>query len=106
MEAIDFGSPLDFICFLIFPPFVDDLNLGQKEDFLLFGAILCDVSWKQRNQPLFENIALNFDGLASRIYSLLADHKNSRASIPRDLISAPPPVWIPPSRLNIKIMLM
>ena len=103
MEAIEFGSPSNFIYFLISPPLVDNLNPGQKEEFLLFGAILCDVIWKQRNRSLFENVALNFDGVASRISNLFAKHKNSRASTSRNLVSAPPQVWIALSRLDIKI---
>ena len=43
MDAIVFGSTSDFICFLISLPFVDNLNPSQREEFLLFGAILCDV---------------------------------------------------------------
>ena len=82
---------------------MDNLNPGQKEEFLLFGAILCDVIWKHRNRSLFENVALNFDGVASRISNLFAEHKNSRASTSRNLVSAPLQVWIPLSRLDIKI---
>jgi len=103
MEAIVFESTSDFIYFLISPPFVDNLNPSLREDFLLFGVILCDVIWKLRNRPLFENAVLNFDGVASRIYSLLVEHKKSRASTSRHMVSAPPQVWIPPSRLDIKI---
>ncbi|XP_075650115.1 uncharacterized protein LOC142620668 [Castanea sativa] len=90
MEAFEFGSPSEFVCFLISPPFVDNLNPSQKEEFLLFGAILCDVIWKQRNLSLFENVALNFDGVASRISSLFVEHKNSRASTSRHQVLAPP----------------
>ena len=46
---------------------------------------------------------LNFDGVASKISSLFAEHKKSRASTSRHMVSAPPQVWIPPSRLDIKI---
>ena len=49
MEAIVFKSTSDFICFLISPPLADNLNPSLREDFLLFGAILCDVIWKLRN---------------------------------------------------------
>ncbi|XP_050255022.1 uncharacterized protein LOC126700899 [Quercus robur] len=103
MEAIVFKSTSNFICLLISPPFVDNLNPSLREDFLLFGAILCDVIWKLRNRSLFENVVLNFDGVASRISSLFVEHKKSRASTSRHMVSAPPQVWIPPSRLDIKI---
>ena len=82
---------------------MDNLNPSLREDFLLIGAILCDVIWKLRNRSLFENAVLNFDGVASKISSLFVEHKKSRASTSRHMVSASAQVWIPPSRLDIKI---
>ena len=76
---------------------------NKRDDFLLFGAILCDVIWKLRNSSLFDNAELNLDGVKLRISSLFADHKNSRASSTSHLASASPQVWFPPSRRDLKI---
>ena len=103
MEAIGFESTSDFIGFLISPLFVDNLNPCQREEFLLFGAILCDVIWKLRNRSLFDIVELNLDGVESRISSLFDEHKNSRAFSTSHLASTSPQVWFPPSRRDIKI---
>lgn len=52
--------------------------LSQNEDFLLFGAIICDITWKQRNRSIFENVAINLEGVAARISSLFVEHKSAR----------------------------
>ncbi|XP_065629740.1 uncharacterized protein LOC136067578 [Quercus suber] len=103
MEAIGFESTSDFIGFLISPPFVANMNPCQRKDFLLFGAILYDVIWKLRNRSLFDIANLNLDGVMTRLSSLFAEHKNSRASFTTHLDSASPQVWFPPSRRDIKI---
>ncbi|XP_030974728.1 uncharacterized protein LOC115994650 [Quercus lobata] len=103
MEEIGFESTSDFIGFLISPPFVDNLNPCQREEFLLFGAILCDVIWKLRNSFIFDSAVPNLEGVLSRIFSLFAEHKNSKASSTSHLASPSPQGWFPPSRLDIKI---
>ena len=55
MEILNFESPSGFVNFLLSPNFASNLLPGQIEDFLLFGAIICDVVWKQRNRFIFEN---------------------------------------------------
>ena len=55
MEILNFESPSEFVNFLLSPNFASNLLPGQIEDFLLFGAIICDVVWKQRNHFIFEN---------------------------------------------------
>ena len=58
------SSPLRILSVSLFLLlFVDNLNPSLREDFLLIGAILCDVIWKLRNRSLFENAMLNFDGV-------------------------------------------
>lgn len=63
-------------------PFMVNQCLGQKEDFL-FGAIHCDMVWKQRNQALFGDSTLNIDGVSTKISCLFSEHKNSNPSTTR-----------------------
>lgn len=51
MDSFGFSLVVDFIQFLCSPPFTNQLS--QKNDLLLFGAILCDRIWKLRNQVIF-----------------------------------------------------
>ena len=46
IDLLAFGSTFDFVNFLLSPPFLVNQCLGQKEEFLLYGAILCDMVWK------------------------------------------------------------
>ena len=57
-DSLGLASIHDLINFLFSPPFAEELIVCQKEDFLLFWAILCDVIWKQRNLSLFEGVAI------------------------------------------------
>ena len=63
---------------------------------MLFGAILCDVVWKQRNLSIFENMDINLEGVAARIFSLFVEHKSARPP-------PPPPGWSFPLRHGLKI---
>ena len=74
-DALGFSSTLDLIHFLFSPSFLGSLNLDQRNEFLLFGAILYDGIWKLRNQVHFENFPLSIDDLFSRIERLLAESK-------------------------------
>lgn len=42
-DSLGLASIHDLINFLFSPPFAEELTVFQREDFLLFGAILCDV---------------------------------------------------------------
>ena len=46
MEVFNFESPSEFVNFLLSPNFASNLLPSQREEFLLFGAILYDVVWK------------------------------------------------------------
>ena len=78
MEVLNFESPSEFVNFLLSPNFAYNLLPSQREDFLLFGAILCDVVWKQRNRSIFENMDINLEGVAARIFNLFVEHKSAR----------------------------
>ncbi|KAK9992917.1 hypothetical protein SO802_022620 [Lithocarpus litseifolius] len=97
------NTPNDFIHFLFSPPFVEELTALQREDFLLFGAILCDVIWRQRNLSLFENGAVLVEELFSRISKLFLEHKSARPSVSSQASSTPSHQWTPPSISSIKI---
>ena len=76
MDFFGFSSEVDFIQFLCSPPFSNQLS--QKNEFLLFGAILYNGIWKLRNQVIFEDLALRFDNLIARIWKLFMEFKISR----------------------------
>ena len=86
MEVFNFESPSKFVNFLLSPNFVSNLLPSQREEFLLFGAILCDVVWKQRNLSIFENMDINLEGVATRIFNLFVEHKSARPP-PREISS-------------------
>ena len=46
---------------------------SQKDEFLIFGAILCDGIWKLRNQVQFEDRSLSFD--VSKIWRTFVEFK-------------------------------
>ena len=103
VDSFAFGSTSDFASFLLSPPFMDSQYLSQKEDFLLYGAILCDTIWKQRNQSLFGDNTLSIDGVSTKIYSLVSEHKISKATTPRQQVPSFTQIWIPPPSLSFKI---
>jgi len=82
IDSLAFGSTSNFASFLLSPPFMVNQCLSQKEDFL-FGAIYCDMVWKQRNQALFGDSTLNIDGVSTKISCLFFGHKNSNPSTTR-----------------------
>ena len=61
MDSFEFSSVVDFIQFFCSPPFINQLS--QKNELLLFGAILCDGIWKLRNQVIFADLPLRCDEL-------------------------------------------
>ena len=77
-DSLGLASIHYLVNFLFSPPFVEELTMCQREDFLLFGAILCNVIWKQRNLSLFEGVAVKVEELSSRISKLFLEHKSVR----------------------------
>ena len=103
MEVLNFESPSEFVNFLLTLNFTSNMLLSQREDFLLFGAILCDVVWKQRNCSIFENMDINWEGVAARIFSLFVEHKSARPPLVRSQVSASSLGWSSPPRHGLKI---
>ena len=77
-DSLGLASIHDLINFLFSLPFAEELIVCQREDSLLFGAILCDVIWKQRNLSHFEAVAIKVEELSSRISKLFLEHKSTR----------------------------
>ena len=95
-------SEVDFILFLYSSTFPNQLY--QKDELLLFGAILCDGIWKLRNQVIFEDLPLSCDDLIARVGKLFMEFKNSRLTASDFVnISHPLQSWAPPRRLSVKI---
>ena len=103
MEVLNFDSPSEFVNFLLSPNFASNLLPSQRKDFLLFGAILYDVVWKQTNLSIFENMGVNLEGVAARISSLFVEHKSARPSLVSSQVSASALGWSFPPRHGLKI---
>ena len=102
MDSFGFSSEVDFIQFLCSPPFTN--KLSQKNNLLLFGAILCDGIWKLRNQVIFEDLPLRCDELIARVWKLFMEFKISRPVATSSVnINHPLQTWSPPRRLSVKI---
>ena len=71
MDSFGFSSEVGFIHFLCSPPFSN--QLCQKNELLLFGAILCNGIWKLRNQVIFEDLPLSCDDLIARVGKLFME---------------------------------
>ena len=91
-----------FHSFLCSPPFPN--QPCQKDELLLFGAILCDGIWKLRNQVIFEDLPLSCDDLIARVGKLFMEFKISRL-IASTFVNNTHPLqtWAPPRRLSVKI---
>ena len=102
MDSFGFSFEVDFILFLCSPP-VPKLPC-QKDELLLFGAILCDGIWKLRNQVIFEDLPLSCDDLIARVGKLFMEFENSRL-IASAFVNTTHPLqtWAHPRRLYVKI---
>ena len=104
MELMNIVSALDFIQFLLIPPFGESLDRSQKGEFLLFGAILCYSIWNLRDQVLFEGLSINHDELVPRILKLVDEHKLARRPAVTPIPSESSSLKLsPPDRLALKI---
>ena len=74
-DGLDLSSSSQFIQTLISPPNTAGLNSTNKAEFLLHGAVICDVVWKIRNQVLFEGVSPNLDGTLLKISSSVAEFR-------------------------------
>ena len=97
------SSSSQFIQTLISPPNIAGLNSTNKAEFLLHGAVICDVVRKIRNQVLFEGVSPNLDGMLLKISSSVAEFRKV-LDIPlgssRNRIQS---TWFNPDRGTIKI---
>ena len=103
IDLLALGSTSDFVNFLLSPPFLVNQCSGQKEEFLLYGAILCDIVWKLRNQVLFGGGSLNVDGVSTKISCLFSEHNIPKGSTTCQLVPSSIQAWIPPPGMSFKI---
>ena len=103
IDLLALGSTSDFVNFLLSPPFLVNQCSGQKEEFLLYGAILCDMVWNLRNQVLFGGGSLNVDGVSTKISSLFFEHNIPKGSTTYQLVPSSIQTWIPPPGMSFKI---
>ena len=47
---------------------------------LIFGALLCDLIWRLRNEALFEGRVASYEDLRAKIIKLFAEHCKVRSS--------------------------
>ena len=95
MDSFGFSSEVDFILFLCSPPFPN--QPCQKDELLLFGAILCDGIWKLRNQVIFEDLPLSCDDQIARVGKLFMEFKISRLTAFAFVNTTHPlQTWAPP----------
>ena len=66
------SSSSQFIQTLISYLDVLELNSNNKAEFLLYGAVICDVVWKIRNQVQFEGLSPTLDGILLKIFKSVA----------------------------------
>ena len=69
----------------------------------MYGAILCDMVWKLRNQILFGGCALNVDGVFTKISCLFSEHNFPKGSSTCQTVPSSIPAWIPPPGMSFKI---
>ena len=91
------STPAKFIHFLLVPPFHE-----AREDLLLFGALLCDLIWRLRNEALFEGRAASYEDLKAKIVRLFAEHHKVRSS-PQIRGNCVQAKWVKPELGSIKL---
>ena len=62
IDNFELSTLAQFIHFLLDPPIQE-----TRDDLLLFGALLCDLVWRLRNEALFKGRVANYDDLRVKI---------------------------------------
>ena len=75
IDNCELSTPAQFIHFLLDPPFQE-----ASEDLLLFGALLCDLIWRLRNEALFEGRVASYEDLRAKIIKLFVEHHKVKSS--------------------------
>ena len=73
IDNCELSTSAQFIHFLLGPPFQE-----ASEDLLLFGALLCDLIWRLRNEALFEGRVASYEDLRAKIIKLFAENRKVR----------------------------
>lgn len=74
----------------------------MDSELILFGAVVCDVIWKARNQAQFEGMSPNVDSLIQKISNSISEHRRFKATLVRTQTSCYSNVWAKPVRPQIK----
>ncbi|XP_030963966.1 uncharacterized protein LOC115985138 [Quercus lobata] len=102
-DGLGLSSSSQFIQTLISPPNAVGLNPSIKAEFLLHGAVICDVVWKLRNQVQFEGISPNLEGMLLKISRSVAEFRKVLESPLGSSRSRIQSVWSKPDRDTIKV---
>ena len=97
------SSSSQFIQTLISPPNTVRLNSANKVEYLLHGAVICDVVWKLRNQVHFEGVSPNLDGMLLKISSSVAEFRKVLDTSMGSSSNRIQSTWSKPDRGTIKI---
>ncbi|XP_075640398.1 uncharacterized protein LOC142612167 [Castanea sativa] len=97
IDNVELSTPAQFNHFLLNPPFQE-----TREDLLLFGALLCDLIWRLRNEALFEGRVASYEDLRVKIIRLFAKHRKARPS-PQIRGSRVPAKQLKPRNGSLKI---
>ena len=69
---------------------------------LLFGALLCDLIWRLRNEALFEGRVASYEDLRAKIVRLFAEHRKLRSS-PQIQGNSVQAKWVNPDNGSFKL---
>ena len=96
-ECWNLSSPDQFIQTLL------SLSNEVDPELILFGAVVCDVIWKAKNQAQFEGMSPNVDSLIQKISNSILEHKRFKATLVRSQTSCYSNVWAKPVRPQVKV---
>lgn len=79
------------------------LDNSDAKHFLIFAAVLMDMTWFSHNRVVFDKVEINPKELLISIEKLSLEHLNSCYNHFRPVEAPPKPIWTPPHLGWVKI---